>query len=157
MLNILHSRSCYLQQTWQTSAKRCTIYAKKQSTAPGQYQIQPLSLKWLMCLFVFVCVSVQTPPPHPSTLLVAQCGNLYHTGCFLIQHDLSPGCHPAYQENHHDSQAMISGGTVGEERPRGLLEAHLLWTRLSHISVVLLQPYSSLKDKYIKSKHWFFL
>lgn len=72
-----------------------------------------------------VCVCARSTPA-PSTLLVAQCSNLYHTGCFLIQHDLSPGCHPGHQENHHDSQAMISGGTVGEERPRGLLEAHLL-------------------------------
>lgn len=59
---------------------------------------------WLapcICLCVSVCVCV-----HSSTLPVALHGNLYHTGCSLIQHDLPPGCH---QHSRRLSQAMISG------------------------------------------------
>lgn len=84
-----------------------------------------------------VCESA--PPPRPCTPLAAQCSNLYQTGCFLIQHDLSPGSHPIHQDNHHDSRAMISGGAVGEERAQALLEAHLWWTRSPLTAAVLLE------------------
>lgn len=39
-------------------------------------------------------------------------------------------------------KAMISGGTVGEERPQVLAGAHLWRTRSFHITVVLLQRWT---------------
>ena len=68
-----------------------------------------------------VCLCVYAPPPHPSTLLVAQCSNLYQTGCFLIQQDFSPGFHVVDQDNHHDSQGNDQQRHSGGGKGTGLI------------------------------------